>query len=121
VLPRDVREVVALTVARAAGCDDYTNPGDSLLRVLDPTGRYAQAVADGRLDDPAVPPAVRALAQLARAVTERTHGDPSPELASAIAHGWRETEVCETVWIAISFSLFVRLADTLALSDATSS
>lgn len=117
VLPRDVKEVIALTVARVAACQYCTQAHDILLRVLDPTGNYADAIVAGRLDDPTVPPAVRALAELASDITQHAYRITADDLDRVRAKGWSEGQLLEAVWVACCFNMIVRLADTLGLYE----
>jgi uncharacterized peroxidase-related enzyme len=113
-LPRTAKEVVAVTVARTASCQFCTSAHEALLRLLDVDARYADAVVGGRLDDPVVPPDVRALAELARAVSQHAHRLTDDDLDRVRAH-WDDEQVLEAVWVACLFNGIVRLADTLGL------
>jgi uncharacterized peroxidase-related enzyme len=73
VLPREAKEVVAVTVARTASCQFCTSAHDAILRLLDVDPRYADAVVEGRLDDEVIPADIRVLAELARDVTRHAH------------------------------------------------
>lgn len=114
-LPRDAKEVIALTVARVASCQYCTAAHDTLLRVLGTDSRYADAVAAGALDDPAIPEEVRALAQLASDITRHAYRITDDQISDVRAHGWTEAQLLEAVWVACIFNAIVRLADTLGL------
>jgi AhpD family alkylhydroperoxidase len=51
-LPREAKEVIALTVARTASCQYCTSAHDTLLRLLGTDSQFADAVASGTLDHP---------------------------------------------------------------------
>jgi uncharacterized peroxidase-related enzyme len=116
-LPRDAKEVIALTVARVESCQYCTAAHDTLLRVLGTDSRYADAVAAGDLDDPAIPAGVRALAELAADITEHAYRITDDQIARVRAHGWTEDQLLEAVWVACVFNAIVRLADTLGLQQ----
>src|SRR5262245_27652454 len=65
VLPREAKEVIALTVARVGSCQYCATAHDTILRLLGTDAAYADAVLHGDLDHPASPTGVRALAELA--------------------------------------------------------
>lgn len=114
-LPRDAKEVIALTVARVASCQYCSAAHDTLLRVVGTDSHYADAVATGALDDPAIPDGVRALAQLATDITRHAYRVTDDEISDVRARGWTEAQVLEAVWVACVFNAIVRLADALGL------
>jgi uncharacterized peroxidase-related enzyme len=116
-LSREAKEVVALTVARAASCRYCTTAHDALLRLLGTESRYADAVLAGALDDPAIPADVGALARLATTITEHAYRITDDDLDQVRANGWTGPQVLEAVWIACLFNAIVRLADTFGLRD----
>ena len=116
-LPREAKEVVALTVARVASCQYCTTAHDALLRLLGTESRYADAVLAGALDDPAIPADVRALAELATTITDNAYRITDDDLDRARSHGWTGPQVLEAVWVACLFNAIVRLADTFGLRD----
>ncbi len=116
-LPREAKEVVALTVARVASCQYCTTAHDALLRLLGTDSRYADAVLAGALDDPAIPPDVRALAELATTITENAYRITDDDLDRVRSHGWTGPQVLEAAWVACLFNAIVRLADTFGLRD----
>ena len=116
-LPREAKEVVALTVARVASCQYCTTAHDTLLRLLGTETAYADAVLSGALDDPAVPTNIRALAELATKITEHAYRITGDDLDRVRAHGWTDQQLLEAVWVACQFNAAVRLADTFGLRD----
>ena len=116
-LPREAKEVVALTVARVASCRYCTTAHDALLRLLGTDTAYADAVLDGALDDPAIPTDIRALAELATKITEHAYRITDDDLDRVRAHGWTDQQLLEAVWVACQFNANVRLADTFGLRD----
>jgi uncharacterized peroxidase-related enzyme len=114
-LSRDVKEIVALTVARVASCQFCTAAHDTLLRVVGTEGRIADAVLEGKLDDEAVPAEVRALADLASDITQHAYRITDERFRAVLDNGWSEEQVLEAVWVACVFNAIVRLADTLGL------
>jgi uncharacterized peroxidase-related enzyme len=113
-LPRAVKEVVAVTVARTASCQFCTSGHDTILRLLDVDPRYADAVVEGRLDDPIVPPEIRTLAELAGDISQHAHRITDDDLDRVRAH-WDVGQLLEAIWVACLFNGIVRLADTLGL------
>lgn len=116
-LPQEAKEVVALTVAREASCRYCATAHDALLRLLGVESSYADAVASGSLDDPAIPADVRALATLASDITQHAHRVTDDDLARVRSHGWDEAQVLEAIWVACLFNGIVRLADALGLYE----
>ena len=116
-LPQDAKEVIALTVARVASCQYCTTAHDTLLRLLGTDSNYADAVLEGRLDDPAIPTDVRALAELAATITEHAYRITDEDLDRVRSHGWDQAQLLEAVWIACLFNAIVRLADTFGLRE----
>ncbi|MGH9209940.1 MAG: carboxymuconolactone decarboxylase family protein [Acidimicrobiales bacterium] len=116
-LPREAKEVVALTVARVASCQYCTTAHDALLRLLGTDTAYADAVLDGALDDPAIPTNIRALAELATKITEHAYRITDDDLDRVRAHGWTDRQLLEAVWVACQFNAAVRLVDTFGLRD----
>jgi uncharacterized peroxidase-related enzyme len=116
-LPREAKEVVALTVARVASCQYCTTAHDALLRLLGADTAYADAVLDGALDDPAIPTGTRVLAELAAKITEHAYRITDDDLDRVRAHGWTDQQLLEAVWVACQFNANVRLADTFGLPD----
>jgi uncharacterized peroxidase-related enzyme len=115
-LPRSVKEVVALTVAREASCQYCTAAHDALLRLTDETtNSYADAVVSGSLDDPSIPTDIRVLAELARDISHHAHRITDDDLDKVRSHGWTQPQLLEAVWVACLFNGIVRLADTLGL------
>jgi uncharacterized peroxidase-related enzyme len=114
-LPREVKEVIAVTVARVASCQYCATAHDAILRLLGTDSRYADAVANGALDDPAIPAEVRVLAELARDITQHAYRITDDDLDRVRSHGWDQPQVLEAVWVACLFNAIVRLADTLGL------
>jgi uncharacterized peroxidase-related enzyme len=116
-LPRDAKEVIAITVARAASCQYCATAHDAMLRLLGTDTRYADAVAGGTLDDPAIPAEIRVLAELARDITQHAYRITPDDLDRVRAHGWDRPQLLEAVWVACTFNGIVRLADTFGLRD----
>ena len=116
-LPREAKEVVALTVARVASCQYCTTAHDALLRLLGTETAYADAVLSGALDDPAIPLKIRALAELATKITEHAYRITDDDLDRVRAHGWTDQQLLEAVWVTCQFNAAVRLADTFGLRD----
>ena len=116
-LPREAKEVVALTVARVASCQYCTTAHDALLRLLGTDAAYADAVLSGALDDPAIPTDIRALAELATKITEHAYRITDDDLDRVRAHGWTDRQLLEAVWVACQFNATVRLVDTFGLRD----
>jgi uncharacterized peroxidase-related enzyme len=116
-LPREAKEVIAITVARVADCQYCASAHDAILRLLGTDSRYADAVVDGVLDDPAIPADVRALAELAGAITQHAYRITDADLDRVRSHGWDEPQLLEAVWVACLFNAIVRLADTFGLRD----
>jgi uncharacterized peroxidase-related enzyme len=116
-LPREAKEVVALTVARVASCQYCTTAHDALLRLLGTETAYADAVLSGALDDPAIPTNIRALAKLATKITEHAYRITDDDFDRVRAHGWTNQQLLEAVWVACQFNAAVRLADTFGLRD----
>jgi uncharacterized peroxidase-related enzyme len=117
VLPREVKEVIALTVARVASCDYCVTAHDAILRLLGTDSDHVDAVLHGDLDSPAIPAEVRALAELAIEITEHAHRITDDDLDRVRAHGWTDPQVLEAVWVACQFNATVRLVDTFGLRD----
>jgi uncharacterized peroxidase-related enzyme len=116
-LPREAKEVVALTVARVASCQYCTTAHDALLRLLGTDIAYADAVLRGDLDDPAIPTDIRALAELTTKITEHAYRITGDDLDRVRAHGWTDQQLLEAVWVACQFNATVRLVDTFGLRD----
>jgi uncharacterized peroxidase-related enzyme len=116
-LPREAKEVVALTVARVASCQYCTTAHDALLRLLGTDAAYADAVLSGALDDPAIPTDIRALAELATKITEHAYRITDDDLDRVRVHGWTDRQLLEAVWVACQFNATVRLVDTFGLRD----
>jgi uncharacterized peroxidase-related enzyme len=116
-LPQEAKEVIALTVARVASCQYCTTAHDALLRLLGTDSKYADAVLNGALDDPAIPTEVRALAELATDITQHAYRITADDLDRVQSHGWDHPQMLEAVWVACLFNAIVRLADTFGLRD----
>lgn len=116
-LSQQAKEVIAVTVARVASCRYCTTAHDAILRLLGTDNRYADAVLDGALDDEAVPADIRALAELAAAITEHAYRITADDLDRVRAQGWTRAQLLEAVWVACQFNAVVRLADTFGLRD----
>ena len=116
-LPREAKEVIAITVARVASCQYCATAHDAILRLLGADSRYADAVADGMLDDPAIPGEIRVLAELATNITQHAYRITDDDLDRVRSHGWDQPQVLEAVWVACLFNGIVRLADTFGLRD----
>jgi uncharacterized peroxidase-related enzyme len=116
-LPREVKEVIALTVARTASCQYCASAHDTLLRLLGTDNQFADAVASGALDHPSIGPEIRALAELARDITQHAYRVTDQQISEARALGWTEAQVLEAIWVACFFNTFVRLADALGLYE----
>jgi uncharacterized peroxidase-related enzyme len=114
-LPREAKEVIALTVARTESCRFCTAAHDFLLRAVGAESRFADAIAAGRLDDPIIHPDVRALASLAVSITENAYRLTDEDLDEVAGNGWSREQVLEAVWVACLFNAIVRLADALGL------
>jgi uncharacterized peroxidase-related enzyme len=116
-LPREAKEVIAITVAHTASCRYCASAHDAILRLLGTDSRYADAVAASALDDPAIPPEIRVLAELARDMTEHAYRITADDLDRVRAQGWDDAQLLEAVWVACLFNGIVRLADTFGLRD----
>jgi uncharacterized peroxidase-related enzyme len=116
-LPQEAKEVIALTVARVASCQYCTTAHDALLRLLGTDSKYADAVLNGALDDPAIPTEVRALAELATDITQHAYRITADDLDRVRSRGWDQAQMLEAVWVACSFNAIVRLADTFGLRE----
>lgn len=115
-LPRDVKEMIATTVARVASCQYCTSAHDTLLRLLGTEEpQVADAVVEGRLDDPSIPANVCVLLQLASDISEHAHRVGDEDFERVLGHGWTDAQILEAVWTACLFNSIVRLADTLGL------
>jgi uncharacterized peroxidase-related enzyme len=116
-VPREAKEVIALTVARVASCQYCATAHDATLRLLGTDPDYADAVLHGDLDNPAIPTDVRALAELAVRITEHAYRITDDDFDRVRSHGWTDPQVLEAVWVACQFNAIVRLADTFGLRD----
>jgi uncharacterized peroxidase-related enzyme len=116
-LPREAKEVIALTVARVAACRYCATAHDAILRLLGTDPGYADALLHGDLDHPAIPADVRVLAELSARITEHAYRVTGDDLDRVRAHGWTDPQLIEAVWIACQFNATVRLADTFGLRD----
>lgn len=116
-LPREAKEVITITVARTASCQYCATAHDAILRLLGTDSAYADAVATGVLDDPAIPAEIRVLAELARDITQHAYRITADDLERVRAHGWSQPQLLEAVWVACLFNGIVRLADTFGLRD----
>jgi uncharacterized peroxidase-related enzyme len=116
-LDRHLKEVIALTVAREAGCNYCATAHDTLLRVVSSNEAYARAVSEGNLDDPALPHGAKTFAELAVTITRHAHRLTDDDLAVIAAVGWSEAQVLEAIWVACLFNAIVRLADAVGLDD----
>jgi uncharacterized peroxidase-related enzyme len=114
-LPKEAKEIIALTVARVASCDYCATAHDAILRLLGADPDCAEAVLHGDLDNPAIPSDVRVLAELAAKITEHAHRVTDDDLDGLRSHGWTDPQVLEAVWVACQFNATVRLADTFGL------
>src|SRR5262249_23271723 len=99
-LPREAKEVIALTVARVASCLYCVTAHDAILRLLGTDPAYADAVLGGAPDTPATPAEVRVLAALAAKITEHAYRITDDDLDRARSHGWTDAQVLEAVWVA---------------------
>jgi uncharacterized peroxidase-related enzyme len=116
-LPREGKEVIALTVARTASCQYCASAHDTQLRLLGTDSELADAVASGALDHPSITPGIRALAELAGDITQHAYRVTDQRMSDARALGWTEAQVLEAIWVACFFNTFVRLADALGLYE----
>lgn len=115
-LPRDVKEMIATTVARVASCQYCASAHDALLRLLGTQETpVADAVVHGDLDHPSIRDDVRVLLQLTCDISEHAHRVTDADFERARAQGWSDDQVLEAVWTACLFNGIVRLADTLGL------
>ena len=116
-LPREAKEVIALTVARTASCQYCTSAHDTMLRLLGTDSELPDAVASGTLDHPSITPEIRALAELAQDITRHAYRITDQRLDRTRSLGWTDAQLLEAVWVACIFNTMVRLADTLGLYE----
>lgn len=114
-LSREAKEVVAITVARTASCQYCASAHEAMLRLLDTDSKYADAIANGSLDDPAIPADIRVLAELARDISRHAYRITDDDLDRVRSHGWSAEQLLEAIWVACLFNGIVRLADTAGL------
>ena len=73
------------------------------------------AVLEGRLDDGGLSPAVRALLDYVKLITEASHRSTAEDVQKLRDAGWTENQIAEAVYITAMFAFFNRVADAFGI------
>jgi alkylhydroperoxidase family enzyme len=75
-----------------------------------------QAIANGKLEEAGLSPAVRALLDYVTKVTEAAYRTTNEDVQSLRDHGWTEPQIAEAVYITAMFAFFNRVADAFGIA-----
>jgi uncharacterized peroxidase-related enzyme len=114
-LPRETKELIAVFVARDAGCSYCVDAHVLFLDLIGASPEVADAVRDAALEDMPVDDKVRELLRFVQRIDHEAYKIVDADVDHLRAIGWTDDELLEAIWTACLFNAIVRLVNTLGL------
>jgi uncharacterized peroxidase-related enzyme len=115
VLPRETKELIAVFVARDAGCSYCVDAHVLFLDLIGASPEVADAVRDAAVEDMPVDDKVRELLRFVERIDHEAYKIVDADVDHLRAIGWTDDELLEAIWTACLFNAIVRLVNTLGL------
>lgn len=115
VLPRETKELIAVFVARDAGCSYCVDAHVLFLDLIGASPEVADAVRDAAVEDMPVDDKALELLRFVQRIDHEAYKIVDADVDHLRAIGWTDDELLEAIWTACLFNAIVRLVNTLGL------
>ena len=115
VLPQETKELIAVYVARDAGCRYCVDAHVLFLDLIGASPEVAEAVREAAVDDMPVDKKVRELLRFVQRIDHEAYKIVDADIRRLRELGWTDDELLEAIWTACLFNAIVRLVNTLGL------
>jgi uncharacterized peroxidase-related enzyme len=115
VLAQETKELIAVYVARDAGCSYCVDAHVLFLDLLGAKPEVAEAVREAAVDDMPVDEKVRALLRFVQRIDHEAYKIVDADVEHLRDMGWTDDELLEAIWTACLFNAIVRLVNTFGL------
>jgi uncharacterized peroxidase-related enzyme len=115
VLPQETKELIAVFVARDAGCSYCVDAHVLFLDLMGANPEVAEAVRESSVEDMPVDENVRELLRFVQRIDHEAYKIVDADVDRLRSIGWNDDELLEAIWTACVFNAIVRLVNTLGL------
>jgi uncharacterized peroxidase-related enzyme len=115
VLPQETKELIAVYVARDAGCSYCVDAHVLFLDLIGASPEVAEAVREAAVDDMPVDGKVRELLRFVQRIDHEAYKIVDADVERLRDMGWTDDELLEAIWTACLFNAIVRLVNTFGL------
>jgi uncharacterized peroxidase-related enzyme len=115
VLPRETKELIAVFVAREAGCSYCVDAHVLFLDLIGAKPEVAEAVREAAVDDMPVDEKVRELLRFVQRIDHEAYKIVDADVRRLRDMGWTDDELLEAIWTACLFNAIVRMVNTFGL------
>ena len=115
VLPQETKELIAVFVARDAGCSYCVDAHVLFLDLIGASPDVAEAVRESTVEDMPVDHKVRELLRFVQRIDHEAYKIVDEDMHHLRGIGWTDEELLEAIWTACLFNAIVRLVNTLGL------
>jgi uncharacterized peroxidase-related enzyme len=115
VLLRETKELIAVYVARDAGCSYCIDAHALFLDLIGARPEVAEAVREAAVDDMPVDEGVRELLRFVQRIDHEAYKIVDADLERLRVTGWTDDELLEAIWTACLFNAIVRMVNTFGL------
>jgi uncharacterized peroxidase-related enzyme len=115
VLPQETKELIAVFVARDAGCSYCIDAHVLFLDLLGASPEVAEALRESAVEDIPVDENVRELLRFVQRIDHEAYRIVDADVDYLRSIGWSDDELLEAIWTACLFNAIVRIVNTLGL------
>jgi uncharacterized peroxidase-related enzyme len=115
VLPQETKELIAVFVARDAGCSYCVDAHVLFLDLIGASPEVAAAVREAAVEDMPVDENVRELLRFVQRIDHEAYKIVDADVDRLREMGWTDDELLEAVWTACLFNAIVRMVNTFGL------
>lgn len=115
VLPQETKELIAVFVARDAGCSYCVDAHVLFLDLIGASPEVAEAVRDADVEDMPVDENVRELLRFVQRIDHEAFKIVDADVDRLRGFGWTDGELLEAIWTACLFNAIVRMVNTFGL------
>jgi uncharacterized peroxidase-related enzyme len=115
VLPQETKELIAVFVARDAGCSYCVDAHVLFLDLIGASPEVAAAVREAAVEDIPVDENVRELLRFVQRIDHEAYKIVDADVDRLREMGWTDDELLEAVWTACLFNAIVRMVNTFGL------
>jgi uncharacterized peroxidase-related enzyme len=115
VLPQQTKELIAVFVARDAGCSYCLDAHVLFLELIGASPEVAEAVRESAVEDMPVGEHVRELLRFVQRIDHEAYKIVDVDVDRLREIGWTDEELLEAIWTACLFNAIVRMVNTFGL------